>query len=377
MKVADFELERWQSEWEHRVDINLAESSVEGMPLGELLALAPDPDGAREAMLRQRLAYTQTNGTAELRELVAALHPSATIDNVHITNGGSEANFTTCWSLLEPGDDMIVVTPVYPQLLGLAEAFGARRIICPLDEDRETGVWSLDLDRLASLVTTSTRVVAICNPGNPSATRIDEATLEGLAGLGERHGFWILSDELYRGSEHDGVVTPSMWGRTERVVVVGGLSKAYGLAGLRLGWTVTPAAQAAETWRRRDYTTIAPTALGDHLARIALDPAVRPRLIERTRGLAVEGLETLRQWNGADGPLRFPAPDAGAFVFAHYQAFERGVDSRRVAQQALEDHSVLVVPGAHFGHEGRLRIGTGFGAANLLSALDRITPLLT
>ena len=120
MDIERFDLERWQSIYEHDVEINLSESGVHPLRVGDIVETADLDD-----LLGQDLGYTQTNGTVTLRERVAALYDGASAANVVVTNGGSEANFVTCWHLIEPGDEVVVVQPTYMQIPGLARSFGA------------------------------------------------------------------------------------------------------------------------------------------------------------------------------------------------------------------------------------------------------------
>src|SRR5262249_12666288 len=118
MKLDTFAMERMQSTFENQVEFNLSESGVHPVQLGELV----DDGAARDALLREPLRYTQSNGTIHLRESIAALYPGATADNVQVTNGGSEANFVTTWNLVEPGDEVVLMVPNYMQTWGLARA---------------------------------------------------------------------------------------------------------------------------------------------------------------------------------------------------------------------------------------------------------------
>ena len=186
--------------------------------------------------------YPQSNGTVELRERIAAMYPGATADHVEVTNGGSEANFVTMWHLIEPGDEVVSMVPNYGQTLGLAE--GVRRHAAALAAAPLGG-------RHAAGTSISTACAALVDrqdaphhhlqPEQPDRARASRAAdLDGdLRRLPARVGAWVLSDEIYRGAELDGVETPSVWGRYERVIVTSGLSKAYGLPGLRIGWIVS------------------------------------------------------------------------------------------------------------------------------------------
>src|SRR3954470_18317394 len=121
MKLELFALERLQSTYENHVAFNLSESGVQPLTVAELI----EEPAARAALLAETLRYTQTNGTPELREAIAAMYPGAAPDHVQVTNGGAEANFITTWNLVEPGDEVVMMVPNFMQAAGLARAFGA------------------------------------------------------------------------------------------------------------------------------------------------------------------------------------------------------------------------------------------------------------
>jgi len=183
-------------------------------------------------------------------------------------------------------------------------------------------------------------------------------------------GAWLLADEVYQGAERDGRLTPSFWGRYERVIVTNGLSKAYGLPGLRIGWCVAPPAHVAELWARKDYTTIGPTVMSDALATLALAPDVRPRIFERTRRIIRENWALVERWMaGLAGEFTYRAPDAGAIVYARYRA---DANSSVLAETLRRDHDVLIVPGDHFGMDRYVRLGFGPETVELEAALGRV-----
>jgi aspartate/methionine/tyrosine aminotransferase len=368
VKIVPFEMERMQSTWENQVEINLSESGVHPMTVGELLGAGADRDG----LFGQALGYPQTNGTEALRAAIAAMYPGATPDHVHVTNGGSEANFCSCWSLLEPSDHVVMMAPNYMQTWGIAQAFAGSVDRWPLSEDG--GRWRPDLDRLSSLLTPRTKLLIVCNPNNPTGACFDGPTLDAICAVAARHGTWILSDEIYRGAELAGAETPSIWGRYERAIVTSGLSKAYGLPGLRIGWIVGPPAFVAGTWAHHDYTSIAPGALSDLLARRALEPATRARILQRTRGILNANFAALTTWLGARGDLfSFVPPRAGAIVFTRYH---RPIASSELTTRLRVEQGVLIVPGDQFGMDGFLRIGFGGPAHELFEGLERLEAML-
>jgi aspartate/methionine/tyrosine aminotransferase len=372
MKLETFALERFQSLWENRVAWNVAESGVHPLRVSELV----DSPELHDALLQQALGYPQTNGTAELRGAIAAMYPGAGIDHVQVTNGGSEANCILLMRLVEPGDEIVFLTPNYLQMAGLARALGATIRPWPLRETGEgtSARWAADADELKALVTAKTRAILLCNPNNPTGARLDEATLDAVCRVASSVGAWVIGDEIYRGAEREADDTPSVWGRYERAIVSSGLSKAYGLPGLRIGWIVAPPPLVADLWAIHDYTTIAPSGISDRLARIALEPERRAVLLARTRGIVRTNYALVKRWIEKQDGLSHVAPEAGAIAFVRHTHPLRSSD---LAARLRDERSVLVVPGDYFDMDGYLRIGFGSDPEYLTSALSLIGEFLS
>ena len=369
MRFEPFAMERLQSIWEHQVAWNVSESGVEPLRVEELAVT----DADREALLRQPLGYTQTNGTIELRSSIASLYAGATVDNIQVTNGGSEANCITLLYLVEEGDEVVMMTPNYMQAPGLLNALKAKVVPWPLRVDAQGKRWVADVAALNDMVTSRTRAIFICNPNNPTGSRLTEEELDAIASVAARSGAWVISDEIYRGAELDAVETPTMWGRLDRVIVTSGLSKAYGLPGLRIGWIAGPKPTVDELWGVHDYTTIAPGAVSDRLARVALSSEGRDRLLARTRGIIRANYPVLRSWLDKHAGFSHVPPEAGAIAFAKYP---HRINSTALTDRLRTEQSVLVVPGDHFAMDGYLRIGFGSRPELLIGALERIGALM-
>jgi len=366
MNIDIFKMERMQSTWENVVDYNLSESGVHPLNLKELLTPAEI-----EALTEVELGYTQTNGTTGLRERIARLYPGIGLEQILTTAGSSEANFLLMWSLLEPGDEVLFEIPNYMQMGGLMRSFGAKVKTFSL---RESLGWQPDLDEIRRLVTPRTKLIALTNPNNPTGAVLDPEIMKGIVDLAASAGAWLISDEVYQGAELSGVPTPSFWGRWEKTLVVNGLSKAYGLPGLRIGWIIGPEEIVKRTWPYHDYTTISPSALSDRLATLALAPGTRDRILARTRGILNANFPVLETWLKDHGGLfSFRPPQAGAICFARY-ALE--VNSTELVERLIREKSVLVVPGDHFETDGYLRFGYGPEKGYLLRALGRIDEIL-
>jgi aspartate/methionine/tyrosine aminotransferase len=365
MHIPPFEMERWQSLWENEVRHNLSESGVAPFTLAELRDLTgTDPSDTS-------LGYGHTGGSPLLRERIAALYPGATANDVLVTSGSAEANFIACWRLVEPGDRVVIVTPTYGQVPGLAAGLGAEVVELPLQEALG---WQPAPGAAAELIRDGTRLVVVTNPNNPTGAVLSPASLNEIVAAAQHVGAWILADEVYAGAELSGPVTSTAWGQTRRVVVTASLSKAYGLPGLRIGWLVAPADWRDEMWARKDYTTIAPSVLCDCLAAGALESEIRRQILARSRRILTAHLEMLSDWIASFGEsLRFRPPDAGAIALIGY---DLEIDSATLAEQLRVEHSTLIVPGCHFGREGFFRIGFGYSEEHLRGGLAELTDLL-
>jgi aspartate/methionine/tyrosine aminotransferase len=359
-------MERWQSTYENRVRFNLSESGVHPFTVQELLGLA---GASAMPLLEVRLGYPQSNGTDDLRQRIAALYPGATPDQVVVTTGSAEANFIVCWRLLEPGDRVAVMLPNYMQTHGLAQNFGAQVRSFHLQYENR---WDPYPEDVRSAITPGTKLVVVTNPNNPTGRVLSDDARKLIMDRVAEVGAWLLADEVYQGAERDGRTAPSFWGSYERVIVVNGLSKSYGLPGLRIGWVVAGGASGAgglvaDIWARHDYTVIAPTAASDFLARVALEPRVRDKILERTRRILNTNYPVLEAWLKKFGDtFSWHPPDAGAICFARYR---HAMSALQLVEKLRTEHSVLLVPGEHFGTPTYLRFGYGGEMAELQQAL--------
>jgi aspartate/methionine/tyrosine aminotransferase len=257
--------------------------------------------------------------------------------------------------------------PNYMQVPGMVENFGAP--ILPFHLREETG-WQPDLSELEEALNQGANFILVTNPNNPTGSVLSPESMDGIVDLAERFGAWILSDEVYRGAEVEGGITPSFWGRSERVLVTNSLSKAYGLPGLRLGWVVGPEELIQDLWGRTDYTTISPSTLSDRLATIALEPSTREKILQRTRNIVRGNFGALKEWmDSQEGLFTYRPPDAGAICYMRYRP---AVNSSDFAEKLRVEKDLLVVPGDHFGMDRYLRVGFGNPREELMEALRRM-----
>lgn len=363
-----FDLERIQSLWENEVEHNLTESGVHPMSMRELV----EDQDLLENLLNMPLNYPQTNGIPALRDTIASLYDGATRDHVLVTVGAIQANFSTLLTLLENDDELAVMTPNYMQLWGMAQNLGFPVKTFSLNQDQD---WALNLDELNAAVNKNTKIIAICNPNNPTGHILTDDERRAVIQAADRVGAWILADEVYAGSEHHtDTPTPSFYGEYDKVLAINSMSKAYGLPGLRLGWVVAPPDMIEDIWKRQEYNTIATTPLSHHLAAYALSSDVRPRILERTRHYVREGFANFAAWVDQHGELfDFVPPQAAAIAFVHYHI---DINSTDLVTRLIREKSTFVVPGDAFGIDRHLRIAYGQDLAYVNTALGRLIDLI-
>jgi aspartate/methionine/tyrosine aminotransferase len=370
MAIEPFAMERMQSTWENLVEYDMSESGVRPLTLRELTGMGFDIEG----FLDEPLGYSQSNGTVELRERLSVLYPGSTVDHIEVTNGTSEANYVVALTLLQPGRAVAMEEPNYLQMPGVARSLGATVRTFRL---REESGWQPDWDAFERAVSDDTRLLYLSNPNNPTGSVLSEASMRRIVARCERTGTWILADEVYLGAEIERPRTPSFWGMSDRVIVTSGLSKAYGIPGVRIGWIVAPPAVIAECWAQHDYLTIGPNRMSDRLAQVAVEPRNRERCYARTRAILQRNLPIMREWiAGHAGDLSWQEPQAGAIALVKYRG---AAPSLEIADRVRMRQSTLIVPGIHVGLEGHMRLWLGGRESFLREGLRRVgeevTPL--
>ena len=363
MAIDIFAMERMQSTWENLVDFDMSESGVRPLTIRELVEMGFDLD----TFMDVPLGYSQSNGTTELRERIALHYSGATTDHIEVTNGTSEANYLIALSQLRPGDRVAMEVPNYMQMPGVARSLGAEVTNFRLRQDTN---WEPDWDEFDRAVTPQTRLLYLSNPNNPTGAVLSDEAMRRIVERCERTGTWILADEVYLGAEINRPRTRSFWGMSDRVIVTSGLSKAYGIPGVRVGWMIGPPAVVAACWSQHDYITIGPNKMSDRIAQVAVEPANRERCYARTRDILRSNLPVAREWIASFGDrLSWREPEAGAIALVAYAGDLPSVD---IAERVRINQNTLIVPGTHVGLEGHLRIWLGGKEEFLREGLRRI-----
>jgi len=350
MQIAPFELERWFAEVEADADVMLAESGVRPLSADRF-----DTDPGE-------LGYViPTAGDPGFRAEIGAHHGRDDGETV-LTCGTQEANLLAMLSLLD--EHAVVVTPTYGSFPGLAGALGDVTRV-PLSEPD----WTLDPDAVGAALRPETDLVVVVNPNNPTGRYHDEATMRAIYERCADNGTYLLCDEVYRFLAPEPIAPVASFGRYG--VSTGGVSKAFGLAGLRFGWLCGPRAvvAAAENWK--DYTTISPPAFGHHVAEQAFDR--REEILSENRDHAAENRAVVETFLGEHG-LGWSAPDCGVNAFLEVPDGFAGGGS--FCRSLLAEESVVLAPGEAFGRPEWVRIGFGLPAVELDEGLSRLGAFL-
>ena len=369
MKIEEFAVEMWMNAHETECTHNLAETCVESLTVGELLAIAGLSAGSLDDLLPMKLTYGAIKGSERLRTAIAALYRAQTVGNVLVTHGAIGANALVYAALVEPGDRVIAVRPTYQQHASIPESYGADLVTLPL---REENAFLPDLGELRRLATPGTKLIVLNNPNNPTGSLMDEATLAAIATIARACGAWVLCDEVYRGTDQEGEgTTASIADLYERGISTGSMSKAFSLAGLRLGWIVASPDLLHAAMIHRDYTTISIGMLDDHFAALALEH--REAILARSRRIVRTNLAILDAWVAREPRMSYVKPRSGTTALLKYAS---DVTSSSFCLKLLAETGVLLTPGFALGMEGHLRIGYANTTAVLEEGLPRISRIL-
>lgn len=368
MELAPFKLERYFAAWEFVSPYLLCSSDIEGWALSDLLALADEQSRALWEGLT--LGYTEYPGLPALRTAIAELYTQVDPDEILTFAGASEAIFAFMQSALTPGDHVITWWPGYQSLAEVARARGAEVTLLPLREEER---WLPNLDELRQALRPTTRLIILNTPHNPTGALLDQATFVALAELAAEAGAILFSDEVYRLMEHDPADRlPAGVDLGAHVVSLGVMSKAFGLAGLRVGWlAIRSAALRERLGLVKDYLSMCNSAPSELLALIAL--RAREQVLARSHAIMATNLAELDRFFARHAErLTWVRPRAGCVGFPR---LAEGGDIERLAERLRTQAGVLILPASVYDLPGAyFRIG--FGRRNMPEALARFEQLL-
>lgn len=368
MHIEPFGVEQWMNKWETRCELNLAETCVASLTLGELMQMAGRTQSMPADLAAMKMTYGAITGSERLRGLIAALFARQGPGNVLVTHGTIGANHMVYQTLVAPGDHVVAITPTYQQHTAIPRSLGADVTEVPL---QEADGWLPDLGAVSGAMRAGTKLIALTNPNNPTGALIEADMLGRLVEIARAHDAWILCDEVYRGTEQ-GATMPAMADLYKKGISTGSTSKAFSLAGLRLGWTVGPEALLQQAEIHRDYTTISVGMVDDYFAAMALENA--EAILDRSRGIVRTNLAILTEWVASEPRARMVPPKAGTTALI---AFDTDLPSYDLCERLIADTGTMFTPGSVMGMEGYVRIGYACETDVLRAGLARVSDWLS
>ncbi|BDD64112.1 hypothetical protein MPDQ_000533 [Monascus purpureus] len=371
VKIEQFAVEHWMDEYETTVAYNIAETCCASISIEDLKQLSEDKS-FDPLSLSTKLTYGPIRGSEQLRSTLAHLYSVKTPsplpqDNVLISPGAIQANFLLLYTLIAPGDHVICHYPTYQQLYSVPASLGAE---VSLWKSKEADGWKLDIAELESLIKPNTKLIILNNPQNPTGAIIPRRTLEEIVEIARKSSILVFADEVYRPLFHsispmDEDFPPSLLSLGyERTVVTGSMSKAYSLAGIRVGWIASRDREVIEACAAvRHYATISVGQIDDAIASYALAPTCIHALLKRNIELSRKNLAILEKFiDSHRWACEWVRPRAGTTAFVRFTKMGKPVDDVAFCRTLIERTGVMFVPGSScFGSggdfKGYVRIG--------------------
>lgn len=352
MQIDAFKLERWFAKYEHEAEIMLAESGIRSL------------DAKRFDLNPGKLGYViPTNGDPQLRNNVAQRYNRGS-EEVLFTCGTQEANLLVFISLLSKRNHVVVVTPTYQALHSLPEAIGnvTRVWLRPPS-------WELEIDKVVDAIQEDTTLLVLNNPNNPTGKYHSAEKVDALYDLAVDNDAYLLCDEVYRLLAEDPLEPVASKG--SHGISTTSLTKAYGLAGTRFGWIAGPREVITRAWRWKDYTTISPSILGQHIAKQVLGE-MEEKILKENRNLAKKNRKIVHQFiNNHDLAWNYPTGVIG------FVTIPKGFGgSKAFCRRFFNEEKVVLAPGEVFGFDQYFRLGFGLRTPELREGLARLSNFL-
>ena len=368
MKINDFKLECYFGLYEFTAPYLLTQSDCESMSTKELLSMEP---GAEEAYLNQWLGYTETWGDPELRKQIAALYKNMKAEDVLVFHGAQEAIFGYMNVMLEQGDHMIAMFPNYQSAYEVANAIPNCECSKWYIRDNGTG-WVMDFDELEALIRPNTKLIAVTSPNNPTGYTFTNDEIKRLCAICEKHDIYLFADEVYKGLELDGEKRDWMADHYAKCVSLGVMSKAYGLAGLRVGWLVSKDHETLEkVVKFKHYMSICNSAPSEFLAKVALKHG--EVLLERNRQIIRDNMKVVDAFFNRYPQLFEKKPITCGPVAYHKLLLDMPV--KAFCQLAVDRKGVLLLPSEIYDMEDQY-FRMGYGRKNVPESLAKFEEFL-
>ncbi len=292
------------------------------------------------------------------QRIIETQHYNLSEQNLFIVNGTYEANYVAVLATVEKGDEVVVEAPAWTQVGLLCNSVGAQVKVLKLREENQ---WKPDPDELRRLMSPKVKLVFINHPNNPTGSVLSDAEMKALCTVVEKYGSYLLSDEIYRGLEWDGPLSPSVVNFYERGIVTSSLTKTLGLCGLRLGWIGSRNQEIVDrAFALHRYGVMVNDVMGEHLGTAALEPATYARLLQEGKEIGRRNRQIIQDWMASNTLFKWALPGGGFMSFPH---FTLPVSSWDLCRRLLaEPYATYLVPGVCYGDEFDAHVRLGFGS---------------
>jgi len=363
MRIEDFKLEEYFAKYEFTVEYSLCSSDCESFSVKELLALDED---SLEELNKVWLGYTESLGNPLLRVEISKLYRNTESEEIIVFSGAQEGIFVFMNVLLNKGDHVIVQYPAYQSLYEIANAIGCKVTKWIMSDENN---WELDLQFLESNIEKSTKCIVVNFPHNPTGHLISKKNYEKIINIAKENDIYVLSDEVYKFLEYNKADRlPSACDLYEKGISIGVMSKAFGLAGLRIGWIATKnKALFKKIASFKNYTTICNSALSEFFSILALRN--RDKIIKRNLNIINNNLNLLDNFfNKYKEIFQWIRPKAGSIAFPR-MIIINSVEA--FCLDLIKDKGVLLMPSTHYNF-GDHHFRIGFGRKNMFEALKKL-----
>jgi aspartate/methionine/tyrosine aminotransferase len=359
MQLKPFLLDAWLDQYEHDIEFDLAASTGPTWTVNDILALADDE--TRHRFLNHNLVYSRVAGADSLREAIAEMQ-RVPVEAVQIVTGAAEALLAVMWLAAEPGANVILPLPGFATFSALPESLGLETRFYRVR--RENG-FRIDHDEIKRLADSKTKLILVNSPHHPTGATIGDGEMEALHGFTAERRIQLVTDEVYHPIYH-GRQTKSA-ARLPHATVIGDLSKAFSIPGVRTGWIIEHDAQRRQQfWTARAYFSISNATTGEILSEIAIRQ--RDVVLGKTHEVATRNLKLLERFMADHRDvLGWIPPQGGMTAFPWLVS---GENDRPFCRAAAE-RGILLAPGDCFDAPSHFRLGFAAAGDNFSKALDR------
>ena len=362
MKINDFKSEVFFDEWEFKAKYLLSLSDAHSMTIRELLDYEP---GAIEKLLDKWLGYTEVPGDPELRKEIAKLYKTINMNQIIVHSGAEEPIFNFPRVMLEKEDHVIVMFPTYQSIYDVPRALGCEVTFWEIKE--KDGKWTIDLEELKSYIKPNTKVIYLNSPNNPTGYTFSNEEIEAIVELAKENDIYIFSDEVYHGLELDGEKRPLIADLYDKGISLNVMSKAYGMAGLRIGWVATKDKYAYEQiTKAKHYTTVCNSCASEFLATIALKHG--EEIIERNMKILRKNLKIGEDFFAKYSNLFEYIPPQGGTIAYFRMNIEQNIDDFCI--ELVKERGIVLLSANIYDTEGQY-FRVGFGRENFKECLDQ------